>query len=79
MTAPLSIVHLGEVGHALFEGAVMVARYNDPAMAQARLDRLTRQRQQRIRPCLCCTAPFTSANTGNRLCRLCTEAIARIA
>jgi hypothetical protein len=75
MTAPLRIVHLGEAGHVLFEGAARIAGYGDPAMAQARLDRLTRQRQQITRPCLCCNAPFASANIGNRLCRVCIETI----
>lgn len=60
--------------YAVYDGKRRVAgTFSSRHLAEAARERLEREARRRVRPCLCCGAPFESEGAHHRMCKGCRE------
>jgi len=70
----LRIEGAGRGTWAVFEGPRMVSQaLSSKYLAERALERLTREREGRVRPCLRCGAEMVSTHAGHRMCGKCRD------
>ncbi|WPY94708.1 hypothetical protein T8T21_00855 [Limimaricola variabilis] len=61
-------------GYAVFDGSKrLTAELSRYEIAEHRKDKISAERKQQRRPCLCCTEMFMSEGAHNRLCKSCRQ------